>query len=492
MASYKKKFVFVFLALLFSAFVFLLGCFWNKIPFLLPHYAKEYSVLPLSCNYLEKTCTKINFDFSSSKKARHQIPEYSIQEFPNLGETKIIFQNINQVTAQFTYNEIIENPLIEDLHYFQENSNFVVVIKRKGPFLPAKILESGSVATIMLPENGENFPSFSNQQPANNSSVYPALQMIRIKVTLQSPLKTATLYFQGLPVEFSTSEIAENQYFLFFNKKLAADETYKVRAIVTDQQGQAEISVWEFDARFPAKKEYLDANRFKYLGWWGEINTNGISVRKGPSTQTERLGTFSTANRVKVLNEVYGEAIDGNQVWYEIDGGKYPGAYVFSEFITSIEQPEPPQNFEIPGEVKAGEYWVDIDLTKKVLTLFSYDLPVFATYVAPGRTNYPTVSGTYRIWAKLRKDDMAGGPPDYDTSYDLTDIPSVLYYKGGYAIHGTYWHDKFGTLQSHGCTNMTQGDAEYVFDKLNPILEPGQESVISSSKNPGAIVHNHY
>ena len=80
----------------------------------------------------------------------------------------------------------------------------------------------------------------------------------------------------------------------------------------------------------------------------------------------------------------------------------------------------------------------------------------------------------------------------HDYVYDLADVPHVLFYEGSYAIHGTYWHDKFGSQQSAGCTNMTQGDAAFIFDKVNPLLKPGESSVLSSKDNPGAVVHNHY
>lgn len=34
----------------------------------------------------------------------------------------------------------------------------------------------------------------------------------------------------------------------------------------------------------------------------------------------------------------------------------------------------------------------------------------------------------------------------------------------GIALHGTYWHDRFGYKQSHGCVNMTILDAEWTFN----------------------------
>jgi hypothetical protein len=51
-----------------------------------------------------------------------------------------------------------------------------------------------------------------------------------------------------------------------------------------------------------------------------------------------------------------------------------------------------------------------------------------------------------------------------DTEFELRDVPWVMYFKGGYALHGAYWHDDFGRPRSHGCVNLAPIDARYVFE----------------------------
>ncbi len=235
-----------------------------------------------------------------------------------------------------------------------------------------------------------------------------------------------------------------------------------------------------------------DANRFKYLGWWGQVNANNVPVYAAASSLSKKMGKLSKVNRVKVLREEQGQVIEGKGLWYKIDGGAFPDAYVFSANVAPIAQPEPPAMVKIPLAVKPGEYWIDTDLTKQVLVLFQYDKPVFATYVSTGRLGNPTVRGTYRIRTKLLKTRMRGRPPLVATSYDLSNVPHTMYYFGSFGIHGTYWHDKFGTRQSSGCTNLTQGDAKYIFDLVGPKLEDGAFSVWFSADNPGTVVYNHY
>jgi len=47
----------------------------------------------------------------------------------------------------------------------------------------------------------------------------------------------------------------------------------------------------------------------------------------------------------------------------------------------------------------------------------------------------------------------------------LTTISQMytMYYSGSYAIHGTYWHHRFGTPVSHGCVNVA-GHARWLFN----------------------------
>lgn len=220
----------------------------------------------------------------------------------------------------------------------------------------------------------------------------------------------------------------------------------------------------------------LGKDRFKNLGWWGQINAKDVPVMSAPSSTSTRLAIFSQKNRIKILEEVFGETIGTSSLWYKIDGGAHPGAFIFSANVMPIEQPDSAVVSDIPSGASDNGYWVDVDLTKKVLTLFLGNQPVFSTYVSTGRKSNPTLAGTFKIWTKLEKTRMRGRPPVVPYVYDLKNVPHTMYYRGSYALHGTYWHDEFGTQRSAGCTNLTQGDAKFLFERLNV----------------GDVVYNHY
>jgi len=105
-----------------------------------------------------------------------------------------------------------------------------------------------------------------------------------------------------------------------------------------------------------------------------------------------------------------------------------------------------------------GEHWIDVDLSQQRVYAYSGDVIVNSFVVSTGTWQTPTVTGKYKVWIKLRSTDMSG------PGYYLPDVPYVMYFYKGYGIHGTYWHNNFGTPMSHGCVNMTIPDAEWLYN----------------------------
>jgi lipoprotein-anchoring transpeptidase ErfK/SrfK len=105
-----------------------------------------------------------------------------------------------------------------------------------------------------------------------------------------------------------------------------------------------------------------------------------------------------------------------------------------------------------------GKRWVEVDLSDQALTAWQGDVPVFQTTVSTGKPGYRTLPGTFHVYVKYPVTRMRGA--DYDTP----DVPWTMYYYGGFALHGAYWHDKFGTPVSHGCVNLRVPEAEALFN----------------------------
>lgn len=105
-----------------------------------------------------------------------------------------------------------------------------------------------------------------------------------------------------------------------------------------------------------------------------------------------------------------------------------------------------------------GKKWISVDISDQKLTAWQGDVPVFETIVSTGKPGWRTLPGTFAVYRKYDATRMTG--PGYDTP----DVPWTMYYSGGFAIHGAYWHDNFGTPVSHGCVNLRVPEAKALYE----------------------------
>ena len=111
----------------------------------------------------------------------------------------------------------------------------------------------------------------------------------------------------------------------------------------------------------------------------------------------------------------------------------------------------------LPSGVYPNERWIDINLSTQRLYAYDGDKLIKTFIVSTGLPSTPTVTGRFRIYVMYTSTLMSG------PGYYLPGVPWTMYFYGGYGIHGTYWHNNFGFPMSHGCVNMRNEDAEWVF-----------------------------
>jgi lipoprotein-anchoring transpeptidase ErfK/SrfK len=102
--------------------------------------------------------------------------------------------------------------------------------------------------------------------------------------------------------------------------------------------------------------------------------------------------------------------------------------------------------------------WIEVNIATQRLIAWEGSTAVYAVIISSGTDEHPTVPGSFAIQSKHRSARMQGA------DYDVPDVPFTMYYYGGYAIHGAYWHHRFGTPVSHGCVNVAVNHAEWLFD----------------------------
>jgi len=149
----------------------------------------------------------------------------------------------------------------------------------------------------------------------------------------------------------------------------------------------------------------------------------------------------------------------------EIDGAK----------VATTRGPLPRNGLRIvtlqspPSSIPTGAKWVLVDISQQTLTAYEGETAVFATLISSGKDHKEsdTHAGLYQVGHKISYSDMNGEPDD---PYSVERVPYTLYFNGGEALHGAYWHDRFGWPTSHGCINLALSDARWLFEWAPPRL----------------------
>jgi len=147
-----------------------------------------------------------------------------------------------------------------------------------------------------------------------------------------------------------------------------------------------------------------------------------------------------------------------------------------------------PQSLEhlSPVNLPAEERWIRVDLSEQIVVAYEGKKPVRAFVVSSGLPGTPTVTGEFHIRAKVVEQVMAGGVGS--GYYYLPGVRWVQYFYEDYSFHGTYWHNNFGRPMSHGCLNMTNADAKWLFDWAGPTWDGESIWYKSNPENPGTLV----
>jgi lipoprotein-anchoring transpeptidase ErfK/SrfK len=139
-----------------------------------------------------------------------------------------------------------------------------------------------------------------------------------------------------------------------------------------------------------------------------------------------------------------------------------------------------------PPIIPDGAKWVLVDLGQQTLTAYEGDVPVFATLISSGKDHdeSETHPGLYRVEHKMDCSDMHGEPDD---PYGVDRVPYVLYFHKNEALHGTYWHDRFGFPASHGCVNLSPADARWLFEWAPPRLPENWSTIDPKAAGLGSL-----
>jgi hypothetical protein len=78
--------------------------------------------------------------------------------------------------------------------------------------------------------------------------------------------------------------------------------------------------------------------------------------------------------------------------------------------------------------------------------------------VSTGRAGYNTPNGSYRP-QRLERSWRS-------RKYGMAPMPHSIFFRGGYAIHGTNMVGRLGRVDSHGCIRLAPGNARVLFEMV--------------------------
>ena len=115
-----------------------------------------------------------------------------------------------------------------------------------------------------------------------------------------------------------------------------------------------------------------------------------------------------------------------------------------------------------PPEGVTNNRWIEVNLAEQSLAVYDNRQLVFATVIASGLEPYWTKPGLFQIFQKKETETMRNNDPA--EFYYLDNVPWTMYYDGARALHGAYWRTRLGYPQSHGCVNLSVGDAHWLYN----------------------------
>lgn len=192
-----------------------------------------------------------------------------------------------------------------------------------------------------------------------------------------------------------------------------------------------------------------------------------VNIRTAPTTTAPRV----LQARAGIVLGTDGVFTQDGVAWYRItfeEWVRYPERIV-SEWYVASSYTE-----LIDAETSEAGTSTALSATKRIVidrgdqTLTAYNEGKVFMYepISTGLELTPTPRGTFAIFRKQPSRYMQGPLPGISNQYfDLPGVPWNLYFtKEGGAIHGTYWHNEFGTPWSHGCVNLPPEKARQLYE----------------------------
>lgn len=279
--------------------------------------------------------------------------------------------------------------------------------------------------------------------------------------------------YSGVPVYDAPSFDANKQL-----KLLGKDEVVNVTA-QTIGDGDYNRVWYRFD------------RGYTYSGWLQPVHTkpqtpvttlprrNVLGEITVPFAETRKFATQYADRSYRMyygstywVNGIFPNADEGT-IWYQVYNRLYNlNVYVNAADMRLIPDEElTPLSPNVPDVLK----FIHVDLRTQYVTCFEGEKMVYRSRCSSG-AGPKTPLGNFKTYHKGPSIHMTNEGDDAIRIYDLTGVPWVSFFTGnGEAFHGTYWHNDFGKPRSHGCVNLPNAAAKFIYRWTSPVVPPDTE-----------------
>ncbi len=111
--------------------------------------------------------------------------------------------------------------------------------------------------------------------------------------------------------------------------------------------------------------------------------------------------------------------------------------------------------------VLAASVEAKIDLSQQRMKVYRNGRLQYTWKISSGRRGYTTPTGSYRPTRMHRK--------YYSKKYNNAPMPHSIFFRGGYAVHGTGSIKRLGRVASHGCVRLHPDNARRLYNLVQSV-----------------------
>jgi len=173
--------------------------------------------------------------------------------------------------------------------------------------------------------------------------------------------------------------------------------------------------------------------------------------------------------------------------WYQLKEGYTP--WRPSVFVPATSLRPLPRQELAPLSPGVPDKVIEIDRTAQTVTCVEGSQVVFSTPAATGYWQTATPRGEFTVLYKRHTRRM--NVQNISDPYDLPGVAFPVYFTwSGVAIHGTYWHNDYGRVHSHGCVNVSADAARWILRWVDPVIsyEAYEQKADAEAKGTRVVV----